>query len=96
MGLARLVPPYTAQPPSTVEYTAAPVAGSATPATWATGRLEQPMSSCQAGFASYWEQPLPAPAQADSAQPREAPGAGVSEVPPTAVTDRDAAGYCTP
>jgi len=44
----------------------------------------------------YAEQPLPAPDQADSVQPRVVPAALRSEVPPTATTKVDDAGYSTP
>src|SRR5262245_29209698 len=96
IGAETLVPPNTFQPPSwKVSYTATPVAGSATAATSATVRLEQPLSLCHAGYASYSEQPLPAPLHTDSDQPR-ALESRTRLVPPTAVTYCDAAGYSTP
>jgi hypothetical protein len=58
-------------------------------------RFEQPVSCCHDGLAMYLEQPLPAPSQAVSLQPRLFE-AGVSELPPTAVTCCDEAGYSTP
>ena len=60
--------------------------GSATADTSATVRFAQPVSFCQLGFALYAEQPLPAPDQADSVQPREEEPPVVRCVPPTAVT----------
>jgi hypothetical protein len=42
------------------------------------------------------EQPLPAPDQADSVQPRVVPVAFRSDVPPTATTNCEDAGYSTP
>ncbi|MFD7020907.1 hypothetical protein [Streptomyces sp. NPDC059928] len=77
------------------------MAGSATAETSATVRLEQPVSVCQDGFGSYAEQPEPAPLppelvpQTDSDQPRELLSR-LSEVPPTAVTYWEAAGYSVP
>ncbi len=58
-------------------------------------RRAQPGSVCHAGFGSNALQPLPAPLHADSVQPR-ALAAVVSDVPPTAVTRGEAAGYETP
>ena len=78
-----------------MSYTATPVLGSATAATSATVRRAQPVSCCQVGLGSYDEQPLPAPLQTVSVQPR-AFVAFFSDVPPTAVTYFDAAGYSTP
>jgi hypothetical protein len=75
--------------------TATPVFGSATAETSATVRRAQPVSVCHAGFGSNALQPLPAPLHADSIQPR-AFAAVVSDVPPTAVTSGEAAGYETP
>src|SRR5262249_24951478 len=100
IGDEALVPPYTAHPlKPNVWYTATPVAGSATAATSATVRIEQPLSVCQAGLASTIEQPLPGPpkvlCQTDSDQPR-ALTSRTRAVPPTAVTYCDAAGYVTP
>ena len=100
IGEATLVPPKTVHPPEPYEsYTATPVAGSASAETSATVRRTQPLSVWKAGFASYLEQPLPAPSvadvdQTDSVQPR-ALLARVSEVPPTAVTHGELAGYST-
>src|SRR6476620_9047685 len=54
-----------------------------------------PVSVCHPGFGSKALQPLPAPLHADSVQPR-AFAAVVSDVPPTAVTSGEAAGYETP
>src|SRR6185312_11196303 len=100
IGDAADVPPYTAQPPW---YTATPVFGSATAETSATVRLAQPESFCHDGFASYAEQPEPAPPfellvepHTASTQPRDDDDDLVSDVPPTAVTPTDAAGYSTP
>src|SRR2546430_16438673 len=97
-GAATLVPPNTNQA-ELLEFagpkTATPVLGSATAETSATVRREQPVSVCQDCFASYAEQPLPAPLQAVSVQPRP-PVVRLRVVPPTAVTYREAAGYSTP
>jgi hypothetical protein len=79
-----------------VNRTATPVFGSATADTSATVRRAQPVSVCHAGLVSKALHPLPAPLHALSLQPRAVPGARVSDVPPTAVTKRDAAGYETP
>ncbi|WP_206784850.1 hypothetical protein [Amycolatopsis sp. MtRt-6] len=55
-------------------------------------RLAQPVgTSWNAGLATLVEQPLPAPLQAVSVQPR-VPPPWVSDVPPTAVTYCDDAG----
>ena len=69
----------------------------------ATVRLAQPVSFCQDGLASYAEQPEPAPPFAlfvephtASTQPRVDDDDLVSDVPPTAVTSADDAGYSTP
>src|SRR5579859_3966200 len=101
IGVATDVPPNTFQPPSLLNesYTATPVAGSASAETSATVRFLQPVSACQVGFGSKLAHPEPAPSradadQADSLQPR-ALLAGTSDVPPTAVTYGDAAGYST-
>ena len=83
IGDEALVPPTVNHWPA--KRTATPVFGSATAETSATVRLAQPESVCQAGFASYALQPLPAPLHALSVQPRRA-AAAVSDVPPTAVT----------
>src|SRR3954470_1377324 len=98
-GAATLVPPNTSQPPPPcprkVSYTETPVFGSATAETSATVRRAQPVSVCQAGLATKALQPLPAPLQAVSVQPR-ALLARTRCVPPTAVTKREAAGNSTP
>ena len=78
-----------------MSYTETPVFGSATAETSATVRFAQPLSVCQLGLVSYAEHPDPAPDHAVSDHPR-AVASRVSEVPPTAVTYRDAAGYSTP
>src|SRR5579859_7510515 len=53
-GAAALVPPTTSHPPAPrVVYTAIPVPGSATAATSPSMRIEQPVSFCQAGCATY-------------------------------------------
>ena len=82
IGDEALVPPTVNHWPA--NRTATPVFGSATAETSATVRLLQPVSVCQDGFGSYALQPLPAPLQALSVQPR-VPPPRVSEVPPTAV-----------
>src|SRR6478672_576775 len=98
-GAATLVPPKTSQPLvprfRVESNTATPVAGSATADTSATVRRAQPLSCCHAGLASKREQPEPAPDHAVSVEPRSLTKRR-SEVPPTAVTKRDAAGYSTP
>jgi hypothetical protein len=72
------------------------VAGSATAETSASARREQlVVTVCQVGLASKDEQPEPAPFHAVSVQPR-ALLAVRSEVPPTAVTNREVAGYSEP
>ncbi len=84
-----------------MSYTATPVFGSATAATSLLVRLLQPVSVCQDGLGSSAEQPDPVPLppapepQTVSVQPREL-AAELSEVPPTAVTYCEAAGYSTP
>jgi hypothetical protein len=83
-----------------VSYTVTPVAGSATAATSAIVRFEQPVSCCHAGLATNAEHPLPAASldvvnQAYSFQPRVV-AARVRFVPPTAVTVLNAAGDCGP
>src|SRR5262249_26017722 len=97
IGDATLVPPKTSQPPLCfeVQYTETPVLGSAIAEPSATVRFEQPLSVCHAGLGSYALHPLPAPLHAVSLQPR-AFELLEREVPPTAVTYCDAAGYCTP
>src|SRR5690348_7895193 len=97
-GAATLVPPKTIQPEAcrlTGPKTDTPVAGSATAETSATVRLAQPGSDCQVGLAKTVLQPLPAPDQAVSVQPRVV-GLSTRCVPPTAVTFGDDAGYWTP
>src|SRR5690348_11741683 len=106
IGDDALVPPTTPQPlkqlPRTwlmrlqfVSYRCTPLFGSATADTSATVRRAQAVSGCHGCLASYAEQPLPAPLQAVSLQPR-AFEARPSVVPPTAVTNGEAAGYSTP
>ena len=95
-GVATLVPPRRVHPGlAKLSYTDTGVCGSETAETSATVRLEQPSSCCQAGFGSYALQPLPAPDQTVSDQPRELPDLD-RLVPPTAITSGDAAGYATP
>src|SRR5438552_18991254 len=93
-GEDRLVPPTTNQPLNpNVSYTAAPEVGLASAETSVYVRfLPQSGSDCQAGFGSYGAQPLPAPAHADSDQPRSLPSL-CRYVPPTAMTYCEAAGY---
>ena len=74
-----------------MSYTARPVSGSATADTSAVVRIWQFGSFCQRGFGIQAEQPLPDPAQADSAQPRPVV-VRVSVVPPTATTVLSTAG----
>src|SRR6266700_4103321 len=74
---------------------ATPVFGSATADTSLLVRLAHPVSACQAGLGSSAEHPEPVPPHAVSAQPRAAADVR-SDVPPTAVTYWDAAGYSTP
>src|SRR6059058_6059240 len=96
IGAAALVPPKTVQPPPpNVRNTATPVAGSATADTSATVFFAQPGSCCHGGFGLCVAQPEPAPLHAVSDQPR-ALLARRSEVPPTAVTNRELAGWITP
>ncbi len=96
IGEATLVPPNTIHPDcpkyAVLSYTATPVFGSATAATSATVRREQPLSVCHDGLDSYELQPDPAPLHTVSDQPR-ALLARESDVPPTAVTYCDDAGY---
>src|SRR5919197_6019872 len=100
-GAATLVPPNTSHWLwpwiGTVSKTATPVAGSATADTSATARRGQPVPTpaCPVSWVLNAEQPLPAPFHAVSVQPRLLL-ARVSDVPPTAVTKRDDAGYDTP
>src|SRR5436305_14481367 len=96
IGAAALVPPKTRKPPSwKLSNTVTPGAGSATADTSAVVLRGQPLSCCQGGFGENLEQPEPAPFHAVSVQPR-ALFARRSEVPPTAVTNREAAGWITP
>src|SRR4051812_3333714 len=96
IGADALVPPKTVQPlPPKVRNTATPVAGSATADTSAMVLWAQPGSCCQVGFGGCVEQPEPAPLQAVSVQPRLL-DACRSDVPPTAVTNRELAGWITP
>jgi hypothetical protein len=71
------------------------VLGFASAETSTTALRAQPASTCQVGFASKALQPLPAPLQAVS-DCRVLSGLSERVVPPTAVTNRDAAGYWTP
>src|SRR5215469_13047742 len=97
IGEDALVPPTWRKPFwSKVSKTATPVFGSATAATSLSVRREQPVSVCHDGFASSAEQPAPVPSvlevlQTLSVQPRELL-AVLSEVPPTEVTNCEAAG----
>src|SRR5438034_1518143 len=96
MGAEALVPPNTAQPlPPKVRNTATPVAGSATADTSATVLRGHPGSFCHGGFGDCAEHPEPAPFHAVSVQPRVLLDRR-SEVPPTAVTNRELAGWMTP
>src|SRR5215831_19599977 len=99
IGAATLVPPNTKNVPlvPNVSATATPVFGSATAETSVSARREQLVGTLlwKAGRDSKDEQPDPAPLQAVSLQPRLLL-ARVSDVPPTAVTNCEAAGYSTP
>src|SRR5215467_168176 len=99
IGADALVPPTSSQVPPVpkVSYTATPVLGPATAETSLLARRAHWVATpaCQDGLASTAEQPEPVPLQTVSAQPRVV-AALVSEVPPTAVTNREAAGYSTP
>src|SRR2546430_14070358 len=89
-------PPKPARPwPPKVRNTATRVAGSAPADTSATVLRAQPVSCCQLGLGDCAAQPEPAPFQAVSVQPR-ALLERRSEVPPTAVTNRELAGWMTP
>jgi hypothetical protein len=58
-----------------------------------SARLEHAlMLLCQDGLVTSDEQPLPAPLQIDSDQPRDVPDARVSDVPPTETTYCDVDG----
>src|SRR3954462_3903703 len=94
IGADALVPPTVIHMPA--NRTLTPVLGSATADTSATVRLAQPGSVCQDGLASNALQPLPAPSQTVSLQPRAAAALRFRDVPPTAVRNGDAAGYETP
>src|SRR5215831_8567394 len=99
IGAATLVPPKTKNVPPVpnVSATATPVFGSATAATSATARRAQLVATpfWKAGLASTAEQPEPAPLHTVSPQPR-ALLLRTRWVPPTAVTNGEAAGYSTP
>jgi hypothetical protein len=72
---------------------ARPVFGSASAEMSASARvLQAEMPLCHEGLVTSDEQPLPAPAQADSDQPRLVPDARSSDVPPTEVTYCDVDG----
>src|SRR2546430_1730785 len=93
IGEDALVPPATIQPPWT--YTATPVAGSATAEMSDAVRIVQCASCCQAGLATYPEQPEPLPRHAGSVQPR-ADVDFARLVPPTAMTPASDAGPVFP
>src|SRR5215472_14675282 len=99
IGDATLVPPKTKNVPPVpnVSTTATPVFGSATAETSASARREQFVATLiwNDGLGSKAEQPDPAPLHTVSLQPRLLL-ARDSDVPPTAVTNCDAAGYWTP
>src|SRR5215472_8839156 len=104
-GAPTLVPPTINQPllpwNETLSNTETPVPGSASAETSATARAPHTLTTfrlaaCQLGCASKALQPLPAPLQAVSDQPRATAGSFVRVVPPTAVTNGEAAGYWTP
>ena len=98
MGEEALVPPTTCQeppPPLSLQYTATPVFGSPTAATSASMRIEQLLSVCQLGFEMTALHPLPPLFHAVSAQPREDEELA-SDVPPTATTPAEVAGYDAP
>ena len=94
-GVARDVPPICMSPgaaPALVRVnTFIPVFGSASADTSVTMRLLHCVSVCQVGFAVMLLHPLPLPDQAVS-EARVPDAVSSSEVPPTAVTPRDAAG----
>jgi hypothetical protein len=69
---------------------------SATAETSATVFIVQPVSVCQLGFAKTVLQPLPASSHAVSVQPRGVVVSWVKLVPPTDMTNGDAAGKLTP
>src|SRR3974390_610361 len=78
---------------------ATPVAGSATAERSASARAVQPVTVLlsQAGCGITSLRPEPAPPHPSSVHGRVAPaGPAASDVPPTAVTNADDAGYCTP
>ena len=97
MGDEALVPPTTDQAPpvASLQYTATPVSGSATADTSVSMRFVQLASVCQLGLVISALQPLPPLLQAPSAQPRDDVEV-VSDVPPTATTPAEVAGYETP
>src|SRR3954453_12796261 len=97
IGAAALVPPNLSHllTPAEGAKTLTPVAGSATAETSATVRRVQIGSVCQSGRGMYAEQPLPAPDQTVSVQPRVFEAVR-SDVPPTAVTYRVEAGNSAP
>src|SRR3954454_16049310 len=107
IGELMLVPATTPQPPISGDE-AQIATPSATAATSATVRPEQPASCCHVGFGSQSEQPLPVPCASFgrkpgarlphtvSLQPRTLAASFASSVPPTAVTYGDAAGQIVP
>src|SRR5579884_2562061 len=98
IGEATLVPPKTSHPDTRYESkTSTPVFGSASAETSAMARRLQcavmfATLDCQLGCDSTELHPLPAPLHADSTRGEM----DVSDVPPTAVTKGEAAGYCGP
>src|SRR5215475_11633574 len=97
IGDDTLVPPKSSQPDTRNESkTSTPVLGLATAETSAMARRLQCAVMfgmfCQLGCVSNALQPLPAPLQALSTRGEM----DVSDVPPTEVTNGDAAGYCGP
>jgi hypothetical protein len=92
-GAAALVPPTTIHWPP--QLTATPVCGSPIAETSDSIRVEQPVSVCQLGFDTTPLHPLPPEPQAVSLQPRALESC-CSEVPPTATTPADVAGYSAP
>src|SRR5437016_2109233 len=96
-GADTLVPPNTSQadPELTGPYTATPLAGDASAATSPIVRRAQRLSICHVGFSNTLLQPLPAPFQTASLQPRLLLSVW-RYVPPTAITFGMSAGACTP
>src|SRR3954454_6127045 len=102
IGAEALVPPTACQStgcPSNgvLSKTQTPVFGSPTADTSLSVRARHPAGSvlsarCQAGLAQPAAQPEPVPFHAISAQPRDACGSRISDVPPTDVTNCDDAG----